>query len=51
MQCRKTRDGRMLSQWQGGWQVGNTYASYLHIHFAQRPTMLSRWIAAVRSVL
>lgn len=51
MQCRKTRDGRMLSQWQGGWQVGNTYASYLHIHFAQRPTMLSRWIAAARSVL
>jgi cobyrinic acid a,c-diamide synthase len=30
---------------------GNTYASYLHIHFAQRPTMLSRWIAAARSVL
>jgi cobyrinic acid a,c-diamide synthase len=40
-----------LSEWQGGWQVGSTYASYLHIHFAQRPAMLSRWIAAARSVL
>lgn len=51
MQCQKTRDGKILSRWQGGWQVGNTYASYLHIHFAQRPAMLSRWIAAARSVL
>ena len=51
MQCRKTRDGMMLSQWQGGWQVGNTFASYLHLHFSQRPTMLSYWLAAARSAL
>lgn len=50
MDCQKARDGKVLSQWQGGWQVGNTYASYLHIHFAQRPQMLSRWIQAARSV-
>ncbi len=49
MDCRKTRDGKVLSQWQGGWQVGNTYASYLHIHFAQRPQMLNRWIKTARS--
>ncbi|WP_437888810.1 cobyrinate a,c-diamide synthase [Phytobacter sp. V91] len=49
MDCQKSRDGKILSQWQGGWQVGNTYASYLHIHFAQRPEMLHRWISAARS--
>ena len=50
MDCQKSRDGKILSRWQGGWQVGNTYASYLHIHFAQRPQMLSRWINAARTV-
>lgn len=50
MDCQKTRDNKILSQWQGGWQVGNTYASYLHIHFAQRPQMLNRWIQAARGV-
>lgn len=50
MACRKTRDGAVLQQWQGGWQVGNTFASYLHLHFAQRPAMLNHWFAAARSV-
>lgn len=48
MACSKTRDGAILQEWQGGWQVGNTFASYLHIHFAQRPVMLNRWINAAR---
>ncbi|WP_058911280.1 cobyrinate a,c-diamide synthase [Entomohabitans teleogrylli] len=47
--CRKTRDGAVLRNWQGGWQVGNTLGSYLHLHFAQRPTLLNRWFAAARS--
>lgn len=51
MDCQKTRDGNVLSQWEGGWQVGNTYASYLHIHFAQRPQMLTRWMQAARSAV
>lgn len=51
MQCQKRRDGDVLAQWQGGWQVGNTYASYLHLHFAQRPLMLRRWMNAARSAL
>jgi cobyrinic acid a,c-diamide synthase len=51
MDCHKTRDGKILSQWQGGWQSGNTCASYLHIHFAQRPQMLNRWIQAAREAL
>ncbi|PLP22795.1 cobyrinic acid a,c-diamide synthase, partial [Klebsiella michiganensis] len=49
--CRKVRDGMTLQQWSGGWQVGNTFASYLHLHFAQRPIMLSHWLAAARSAL
>lgn len=51
MECRKTRDGVVLQQWQGGWQLGNTFASYLHVHFAQHPAMLNHWFAAARSVL
>jgi len=47
--CHKTRDGETLKRWQGGWQVGNTFGSYLHLHFAQRPTMLNHWFAAARS--
>ncbi|WMY75302.1 cobyrinate a,c-diamide synthase [Buttiauxella selenatireducens] len=48
MASSKTRDGAVLQTWSGGWQVGNTFASYLHIHFAQRPTLLNRWICAAR---
>ncbi len=51
MACRKTRDGVVLQRWQGGWQLGNTFASYLHVHFAQRPDMLNHWFTAARSVL
>ena len=49
MACRKTRDGAVLQQWSGGWQRGNTFASYLHLHFAQNPSMLNHWFAAARS--
>lgn len=48
MACRKTRDGATLQQWSGGWQCGNTFASYLHVHFAQRPAMLNHWFTAAR---
>lgn len=51
MACRKVRDGKTLQEWSGGWQVGNTFASYLHIHFAQRPAMLNHWLAAGREAL
>lgn len=49
--CRKVRDGLPLLEWTGGWQVGNTFASYLHVHFAQRPTMLNHWLKAARTAL
>jgi len=50
MSCRKVRDGEIIQQWEGGWQRGNTFASYLHLHFAQRPAMLNHWFAAARSI-
>ncbi|POT59538.1 cobyrinic acid a,c-diamide synthase [Citrobacter amalonaticus] len=49
--CRKVRDGLTLQEWSGGWQVGNTFASYLHVHFVQRPRMLNRWLAAAKEAL
>ncbi|MDE4645589.1 cobyrinate a,c-diamide synthase [Klebsiella quasipneumoniae] len=49
--CRKQRDGKTLQQWQGGWQSGSAFASYLHVHFAQRPTMLNHWLQAARRAL
>ncbi|HGL5829201.1 TPA: cobyrinate a,c-diamide synthase [Citrobacter koseri] len=51
MACRKVRDGKTLQELSGGWQVGNTFASYLHVHFAQRPAMLNHWLAAGREAL
>ncbi|HCF6468873.1 TPA: cobyrinate a,c-diamide synthase [Klebsiella variicola subsp. variicola] len=46
--CRKQRDGKTLQQWPGGWQSDSAFASYLHVHFAQRPTMLNHWLRAAR---
>lgn len=49
--CRKVRDGKPVQAWSGGWQVGNTFASYLHVHFAQHPSMLNHWLNAAREAL
>lgn len=46
--CEKRRDGMTLQRWQGGYQCGNTLASYLHLHFWQRPEMVLQWIARGR---
>lgn len=43
-QLYKTRNGEVVKEWQGGYQVGNTLASYLHVHFYQNPMMLCRWL-------
>lgn len=51
LDCCKVRDGHVMRTWSGGWQVGNTFASYLHVHFAQRPTMLTHWLNAAREAL
>ncbi|RQW64561.1 cobyrinate a,c-diamide synthase [Vibrio viridaestus] len=44
----KERDGVELSRWSGGYQVGNTFASYLHIHFGQNPQLILNWFATAR---
>lgn len=43
-QFEKKRDGVTQQRWLGGYQMGNTLASYLHLHFYQHPEMLSHWL-------
>lgn len=43
-QFEKQRDGVTQQRWLGGYQMGNTLASYLHLHFYQHPEMLSHWL-------
>ncbi|WP_099141117.1 cobyrinate a,c-diamide synthase [Xenorhabdus kozodoii] len=50
-QCVKGATGtfkKTQKSWLGGYQNGNTLASYLHIHFAQRPHLLQRWLMMAR---
>lgn len=49
-QFEKQRDGVTLQRWQGGYQRGNTLASYLHVHFYQRPEMLKHWLERGRAL-
>ncbi|EHD22393.1 MULTISPECIES: cobyrinate a,c-diamide synthase [Brenneria] len=49
--CAKWRDGAVVQRWQGGYQLDQTCASYLHLHFAQRPGLLNRWLRCARSLL
>ncbi|WP_342609696.1 cobyrinate a,c-diamide synthase [Vibrio tritonius] len=44
----KERDGDIISRWGGGYQVGNTLATYLHLHFAQQPELIKHWFALAK---
>ena len=44
----KERDGKIISRWGGGYQVGNTLATYLHLHFAQQPELIKHWFALAK---
>ncbi len=46
----KERDGVEMNHWFGGYQSGNTLASYLHVHFMQNPAMLLHWFETARTV-
>ncbi|MDE9461862.1 cobyrinate a,c-diamide synthase [Xenorhabdus bovienii] len=46
--CTKQRSGMAQKSWFGGYQNGNTLAGYLHVHFAQRPDLLHRWLTIAR---
>jgi len=47
--CTKERDGAELKRWSGGYQVKNTLASYLHVHFGQNPEFILRWLSVARN--
>lgn len=49
--CCKWRDGVAVSRWCGGVQHHATFASYLHVHFAQRPNLLIHWLTLARGNL
>jgi len=36
LKMRKIRDGKIVDEWTGGYQVRQTFASYLHVHFYQK---------------
>ncbi len=38
-----------VTHWLGGYQIGNTLASYLHVHFGQNPAMLLNWFERARA--
>ncbi|TCL02565.1 hydrogenobyrinic acid a,c-diamide synthase (glutamine-hydrolysing) /cobyrinate a,c-diamide synthase [Sodalis ligni] len=40
----KTAANGEVHQWAGGYGGGNIFASYLHVHFYQRPAMVKRWL-------
>ncbi len=41
---KKNSSGQIIRQWEGGYQLNNTLASYLHIHFYQNPFLLCHWL-------
>ncbi len=47
MNLRKIRDDQLVSEWGGGYQKRNTFASYLHVHFYQQPTFLMQLLDRV----
>lgn len=51
LDCCKWRDGVAILRWQGGVQHQATFASYLHVHFAQRPNLLNHWLTLARGNL
>ncbi|EAK8410099.1 cobyrinate a,c-diamide synthase [Listeria monocytogenes] len=47
MKLTKKRDGEIVKEWYGGYQKGNTFASYLHIHFYQNLSMITHMFGAI----
>jgi Cobyrinic acid a,c-diamide synthase len=41
LRMRKVRDGVVADEWTGGYQVRQTFASYLHVHFYQSKTVFN----------
>ncbi|EHP2891416.1 TPA: cobyrinate a,c-diamide synthase [Listeria monocytogenes] len=47
MKLTKKRDGEIVKEWRGGYQKGNTFASYLHIHFYQNLSIITHMFGAI----
>ncbi|EAD5530877.1 cobyrinate a,c-diamide synthase [Listeria monocytogenes] len=47
MKLTKKRDGETVKEWHGGYQKGNTFASYLHIHFYQNLSIITHMFGAI----
>ncbi|EGL8220621.1 cobyrinate a,c-diamide synthase [Listeria monocytogenes] len=47
MKLTKKRDGEIVKEWYGGYQKGNTFASYLHIHFYQNLSIITHMFGAI----
>ncbi|EGP9128076.1 cobyrinic acid a,c-diamide synthase [Listeria monocytogenes] len=48
MKLTKKRDGEIVKEWHGGYQKGNTFASYLHIHFYQNLSIITHMFGAIK---
>lgn len=44
----KVQSGKVIRQWEGGYQLKNTLATYLHIHFYQNPEHLYQWLMCAK---
>lgn len=44
----KWRDGERVASWEGGYQKGNSFASYLHVHFYQSENLFYQWLHRLR---
>ncbi|GAY73669.1 cobyrinate a,c-diamide synthase [Lentilactobacillus kosonis] len=44
LQMSKEIDGETTSKWPGGYQVNNTFASYLHMHFYQNRELFAKFL-------
>ncbi|EAD9124531.1 cobyrinate a,c-diamide synthase [Listeria monocytogenes] len=47
MKLTKKRDGEIVKEWHGCYQKGNTFASYLHIHFYQNLSIITHMFGAI----
>ncbi|EAE1300487.1 cobyrinate a,c-diamide synthase [Listeria monocytogenes] len=47
MKLTKKRDGEIVKEWHGGYQKGNAFASYLHIHFYQNLSIITHMFGAI----
>lgn len=51
LEMTKKRDGEVVKRWTGGYQLKNTFASYMHLHFYQSENFLQNILEQVRTSL